>query len=214
MGAGGHARVCLEALQDDSGHEVVGAVSSDGTGIDALGVVVLGTDVDLRVATQSVHAATGFVAIGDNGARADVTARWLALGMPLVVAVSRAASVSRTAVLDDGAAVLPGAVVNAATRIGRGAIVNTNASVDHDCDVGEFVHVAPGAAIGGGVTIGAGTLVGLGARVLPGLRIGAGAVIGGGAVVVRDVAPGAVVVGVPAREHVRDDHADRRRHDR
>jgi UDP-perosamine 4-acetyltransferase len=207
MGAGGHARVCLEALQDDPGCEVVGAVSSDGTGIDALGVVIVGADTDLAVATQSVHATTGFVAIGDNGARADVTARWLALGLPVAIAISRAATVSRTAELEDGAAVLPGAVVNAATRIRRGAIVNTNASIDHDCDVGEFVHVAPGTAIGGGVTIGAGALVGLGARVLPGLRIGAGAVIGGGAVVVRDVESGAVVVGVPARERARRDDA-------
>ena len=37
------------------------------------------------------------------------------------------------------------------------------------------------------------------ARVLPGLTIGAGAIVGAGAVVIADVAPGATVVGVPAR---------------
>ncbi|MBM2822536.1 MAG: N-acetyltransferase [Thermoleophilia bacterium] len=44
-----------------------------------------------------------------------------------------------------------------------------------------------------------GASLGSGAVVLGGVRIGAGAIVGAGAVVTRDVRPGAVVVGVPAR---------------
>lgn len=42
--------------------------------------------------------------------------------------------------------------------------------------------------------------IGSGAVILAGVRIGEGALIGAGAVVTRDVLPGAVVAGVPARE--------------
>jgi acetyltransferase-like isoleucine patch superfamily enzyme len=42
--------------------------------------------------------------------------------------------------------------------------------------------------------------IGSGATVLGGITIGAGALVGAGAVVTRDVAPGAVVAGNPARE--------------
>jgi UDP-perosamine 4-acetyltransferase len=202
VGAHGHARVCLEALQDpttDPALRVVGAVSLDGTGASGLGTPMLGRDADLRAIAREHGVSTVFVAIGDNRARAAVTERLLLDGFRLATAVSRFAMVSRSAQVADGAALLPGAVVNAATRIGRGTIVNTNASVDHDCEIGAFVHIAPGTAIAGGVTIGDGALLGIGSRVLPGVTIGNGAVVGAGAVVVRDIPPCTVVVGVPAR---------------
>ena len=49
------------------------------------------------------------------------------------------------------------------------------------------------------VRIGAGADIGTGAVILPGVTVGRGAIVGAGAVVSRDVAPFAVVAGVPAR---------------
>ena len=42
--------------------------------------------------------------------------------------------------------------------------------------------------------------IGAGAVILPGIRIGSGALIGAGAVVTKDVKPGAVMIGCPAKE--------------
>jgi acetyltransferase-like isoleucine patch superfamily enzyme len=44
-----------------------------------------------------------------------------------------------------------------------------------------------------------GASIGSGAVILCGVRIGAGAIVGAGAVVTKDVEPGAIVAGVPAR---------------
>lgn len=199
IGAGGHARVCLEALADDPDHLVIGAVSRDGTGVADLLIPMIGTDDDVGALMGAHSLRHAHVAIGDNVARAGAAARWVGAGGELRACVSRFAMPSRSAAIGPGAALLPGAVVNAATTIGTGAIVNTNASIDHDCEIGDFAHIAPGAAIAGNVGVGPRTLVGIGSRVLPGLRIGADVVVGAGAVVTADVPDGAVVVGIPAR---------------
>ena len=57
----------------------------------------------------------------------------------------------------------------------------------------------PTVNISGGVVLEEGVLIGTGAQVLQYKTIGANAVIGAGAVVTKDVAPGDVVSGVPAK---------------
>ncbi len=198
VGAGGHARVCVEALRD-SGVEVIAALSSDRSAVPGLGVEVVGLDSQFAEFAEALGVDGGFVAIGDNRVRARFAALIAGTGLPLRTARSRSAIMAADVTVGDGSLIMPGAVVNAATKLGEGVIVNTNASVDHDCIVGAFVHVAPGTAIGGGVTIEPYAMIGIGATVIPGITIGEGAMVGAGAVVIRDVPAAATVVGNPAR---------------
>lgn len=198
VGAGGHARVCLDVLACDTSVHVVGCVSADGSAIENLGTPVLGDDSDRSVVAG--HDATHFfAAIGDNANRERATARMKEWGLVPMVARCVSATVSPSVVVGPGTLLAPGAVVNAATHLDEGVIVNTSASIDHDCRVGAFAHVAPAVALAGGVIVGRRAFVGMGARVLPGVRIGDDATVGAGAVVTSDVPDGVTVVGMPAR---------------
>lgn len=83
-------------------------------------------------------------------------------------------------------------------RVGDDVFIGPNATFTNDPYPRSKVYpdAFPTTVIEPGASIGAGAVI------LPGVNIGAGALVGAGAVVTRDVAPGSVVVGNPAR-HVR-----------
>jgi len=100
-------------------------------------------------------------------------------------------------------------------EIHPGATIGRRFFIDHGMGVviGETAEVGDDVMIYHGVTLGGrsmsrgkrhptlqdGVTVGAGARILGPVTVGAGAQVGANAVVVRDVPPGAVVVGVPGR---------------
>lgn len=209
IGAGGHARVALEAIRAATVHEVVAFVDRDeglwGTRID--GVPVVGGDDELVSLLES-GVTSAFIGIGSVGPRSARRARYedaAGKGFELITVVHPAAVVSPSAEVGRGCLIFAGAVVNAGARIGRNVIVNTGAVVEHDCRIADHAHVATGARLAGNVEVGAGAHIGIGAAIREGTMIGADALVGAGAVVVSDVPAGSTVVGVPAREMEKSD---------
>jgi sugar O-acyltransferase (sialic acid O-acetyltransferase NeuD family) len=89
-------------------------------------------------------------------------------------------------------------------RIGRHFHANLYSYVAHDCVIGDYVTFAPRVHCNGNVHIDDHAYIGTGAILKQGtpdkpLKIGRGATVGMGAVVTKDVAPGDIVVGNPAR---------------
>ena len=193
IGAGGHAKVAIEAWRSSGGE--VSALYDDDPAM--AGREVLAAPVGGKVADAIASGSLLHLAIGDNGARARIAEGVDDGRCPPVV--HERSWISPTASVGPGCLICAGVVVQALARIGRHTIVNSQALIEHDIAVGDFCHIAPGVRLGGAVRIGDGVLVGIGSVLLPGVRIGDGAVVGAGAVVIRDVAPGAVVGGNPAR---------------
>ena len=98
----------------------------------------------------------------------------------------------------------PRAMVTTSAKIGRQFQCNIYSYVAHDCVIGDYVTFAPNVSCNGNVRVGDHAYIGTGAVIKQGtldkpLVIGAGAVVGMGAVVTKDVEPGAVVIGNPAK---------------
>ena len=196
IGAGGHAKVVLDALLAGGAALATIRVRDGRAGMrgrDLLGAIIDTPELDDRLVGQNIHVAIGSIAV-----RADLLQRAVVFGARAVSVFHPSAQVSLFAEVDDGTFVAALAVIGPAARVGRGVIVNHGSVVDHDCIVGDHCHIAPNASLGGGVRLGHRVLIGAGAVVLPGVSIGDDAVIGAGAVVTRDAPDHAEWVGVPA----------------
>lgn len=198
VGAGGHAKVVIDAARASGQWEIVGLLDDDPRAASArvLGVEVLGP-AD-RATVDRLGATNLVLAVGSNRARLDLDARLKGCA-PWATVVHPRAYLACDVTLGEGTVVSAGAIIQPSARVGRHVIVNTGASVDHDCSVGDFVHIAPGSRLAGGVEVADLALLGLGSCVLPGRRIGRGAILGAGGVVVADVPDSSVAVGIPAR---------------
>jgi len=105
---------------------------------------------------------------------------------------------------------LTGIEIHPGARIGRrvfidhgmGVVIGETAEVGDDCTIYQGVTLGGTSLYRGEKrhpTLGKGVVVGAGAKVLGGFLVGDGARIGSNAVVVKEVPPGATVVGVPGR---------------
>ena len=203
IGAGGHARVVVDALLQRGDVEIVGLLDrrEELHGQTVGGVLVLGGD-ELLPALWEMGVCGCFIAIGgvgDNRPRRAVFERVVGLGFEVIQVVHPRATVASSVSLGRGTVVMAGAVINPFAEVGENVIINTGAIVEHDCWVGDHVHVAPGAVVGGHARIGEGAHLGLGCIVLQGCRVGRWALVGAGTVVHRDLPDGVKAVGVPAR---------------
>lgn len=201
-GCGGHAAVLLDVLNHYGVH-VRAFVDQHITETLIQGVPVLsGEEAWLTWRSSQAQEFTlyGVAAIGrPGGHRQRVQAFFESHGVAMPQLIHPHASISSQARLGGGVQILAGAVVAARAQLGDMCIINHRASVDHECVLDSGVTIAPGATLCGCVRVGEDAFIGAGATVLPRLSIGAGAMVGAGAVVTRDVAPGAVVCGNPAR---------------
>ncbi|MGV8073277.1 MAG: acetyltransferase [Syntrophobacteraceae bacterium] len=205
IGAGGHAQVVADImLHMAAGGQAILPVGflddNQGlTGLKFLGLPVRGKISDLpNIAFDSL-----IVAIGENRVRKYIFQQLRAKGERFVVALHPSAILAPDVKVDDGSMVCAGSIVNTGAVIGANVILNTGCTVDHHNIIGDHVHIAPGVHLGGEVEVGEGTLIGIGATVMPGRRIGRWSVVGAGALVHEDVPDGVIVVGVPARELVK-----------
>ena len=141
----------------------------------------------------------------------EIIARYSAL--PLLDLNKVEARIEPYAVVREGASIgkdciiMMGAVINVGAEIGAGTMIDMNAVVGARAIIGRNCHISAGAVIAGvleppskkPVVIEDDVLVGANAVVLAGMTVGKGSVVAAGAVVLKDVPPGVVVAGMPAK---------------
>lgn len=198
LGAGGHAKVLLSLVRALD-LPVLGVCAPELVNQGAnfwRDIRVLGAGDDLNDFSPNDVALVNAVGrrVGDTNSRQRIFDAFKAKGYYFPVLVHPRACVDPDASLQEGAQIMAGAVIQADARIGNNVIINTRAAIDHDCVIEDHVHIAPGAVLCGNVHVGKRAFVASGATLIPGTKVGNDAVVGAGASIVRDVAPGQLVL--------------------
>jgi sugar O-acyltransferase (sialic acid O-acetyltransferase NeuD family) len=184
---------------------VLGLISDDD-----FGQVIGGREVSTLADAAGRHpGALTVIAVGDPQLRSRLVELAASAGLrpspPLVHPGVWAELDADTVTFGEGVVICPGSIVTTNVEIGAHVQINVACTVMHDCRVGAFSTLSPGVHLSGNNVLESSVFVGTGAVTIQGLpdrplEIGRGAVIGAGAVVTGNVAAGATVVGVPARE--------------
>lgn len=101
--------------------------------------------------------------------------------------------------LGKGCIIPEGCILGGGTKIGDFVTVRLMSLISHDVTVEDFVFIGPTASIAGDAILKKRCFIGQGAVVMPGRIVGEESVVGAGAVVTKNVPPGKVVIGIPAR---------------
>jgi sugar O-acyltransferase (sialic acid O-acetyltransferase NeuD family) len=109
-------------------------------------------------------------------------------------------AIGATSSIGVGSVLLSQVSVTADVRIGRHVAIMPQTVLTHDVRIGDWATLASGVLLGGGVQVHEGAYLGSGSSVREGVQVGAWALIGMGSVVTRDVPPGRLWFGSPARD--------------
>ena len=205
IGAGGHAKILVELLEQSEKYELAGFTDAqqERWGTEFMGYPVLGGDEVLpELHAKGIRAA--FIGVGAvSGAgtrlRQKLFLQAVDLGFEMPTLIDRRAAVSPSASIGAGSIVMAGAVLSADVRVGDNVVVYSGTLIEHDSVIENHVHMSPGVHLAGGVHIGEGTFIGIGASIIHGIRVGTWTTIGAGTVVLKDLPDNVVAVGVPAR---------------
>jgi sugar O-acyltransferase (sialic acid O-acetyltransferase NeuD family) len=197
MGAGGHAKSCIDVIEQEDKFRIIGLVGTrDEVGTHVLDYEVLGTDEVLsEFLNISQYALVAVGQIGTNDLRSKLFSKITNIGFLLPIVTSPMAYVSPHAVVGKGTVVMHRATINAGSLIGDNCIINSHALIEHDVVVEDHCHIATGAIINGGSTVGPSSFIGSGSTIRESITIGRNCAVGMGVSVRHSLLPNSQFLG-------------------
>ena len=189
VGAGGHARSCVDVIELSGHFKIAGLVEKDHTNSqENLGYPIIGTDDDLPDLRRDYEVALVTVGqIKSAATRVRLFDMLNDLKYKLPVIVSPRSHVSPHCKIGASTIIMHDVIVNANAKVGKNCIINNKALIEHDAVVSDHCHISTGAIINGEVKIGKESFIGSGAVTKQSICIGEKCIIGAGAVIKTDI---------------------------
>ena len=186
IGAGGHARSCLEVIHLENKYEVLGFIDNEKKILQ--NYKFLGSDRDIHKFKKVCS--NIFLCLGSIK---DIKLKWLIyqrakkLKFKFPKIISPLSFISKSSVIGEGTIIMNHSFINSNVKVGKNSIINNKVLLEHDVTIGNNTNVAPGAIINGGVKIGNNVFIGSGSIIKENVNIKSNTIIGMGSIVLKDV---------------------------
>jgi sugar O-acyltransferase (sialic acid O-acetyltransferase NeuD family) len=198
-GAGGLGKEVLALINSTDSYEVKGFLD-DGIprGTIIKGVKVLGGCDELNSFDQTVNLV---LALGSPTSKLELLKKMdrSKIHFPILrhpsVILQEASSIE----IGEGTILCAGSILTTDIRVGSHVLINLNCTIGHGVTIGSATSLMPGVNVAGEVSIGQSVLIGSGVSIINRVIIAENSTVGMGSVVLRDVAAGSTVAGVPAK---------------
>ena len=156
-------------------------------------------DEDLLKFSQENGIKYAITSIGNNKIRAEKYNLLKSRGLQMISLIHPQALIDTKVTFGDNVIIEMGTAIHTNSSIGNNVFLGGDALIGHHNKIGNHVLVGGIVSFGGSLIVEDYVSIGVRASIKPGVRLGKGSVVGVGAAVVKDVTPGDVVVGVPAK---------------
>ena len=198
IGAGGHARSCIDVIEQEGNFRIAGLVGvGEEVGSRIFNYEVLSTDAGLdELAARFHHALITLGQIDSPVERMRLFDLSVKAGFVLPTITAPSAYVSPHATIGEGTIIMHGAIINPGVVVGRNCIINSRALIEHGSQVADHCHVSTGAILNGNTSLGIGSFIGSGATIKEGVSIGARSLVGMGLSVRHDLIENSLFTGM------------------
>jgi|MGYP001171626249 sugar O-acyltransferase (sialic acid O-acetyltransferase NeuD family) len=176
VGAGGHAKSCIDVIESNSKFKIFGLVDKNYKKIkNIFQYRVIGDDNDLREIFLKYHVKYAHISIGlnkDLKKRRKIFLKLKKIGFKFPPIISKKSHISRYSTIDDGSIVMHNVVINSNVRIGMNCIINTNSLIEHDSVIGDHCNISTSSTINSTVRVGNNCFIGSGTIIKQCVSIG------------------------------------------
>jgi sugar O-acyltransferase (sialic acid O-acetyltransferase NeuD family) len=175
IGAGGGAKMCIDALEISTDYQVVGLLDDKvDIGDNVLKIPVIGNLNCIKELIE-INITSFVIAFGvleRRNKRFDLYTSLKELGCKFPNIIHPRAIVEKSVELGEGNVILAGANIGSSVKLGNLNYINNNSLVSHDCVLIDNIHIAPAAALASSIIIESHVLVGMNTTLYFGIKIG------------------------------------------
>ena len=171
IGAGGHAKSCIDVIENQGKYKIYGIIDKSNKK-KLENYKILGNEKKLPIVRKKIDHA--FIAIGhlkDNSVRLKIQKLLKKYSFSLPIIISNKAHVSKNAKIGEGSIIMHNCLINSCATIGKNCIINSGAVIEHDANIQDNVHVSTNSTVNGSVLIGQNSFIGSGSVIKQNIKI-------------------------------------------